>query len=114
MKKILFASIAVFIGACAYDNAEDLYGKPECPPNAVSFSQSVAPLIENNCAIAGCHVNGQQLPTLESYGQIAANAEKIKLRTGNGTMPPASSGRSLSGEEISLISCWVESGAPDN
>ena len=100
--------------SCAYDNAEELYGEQECPPGGTSFSQTVFPTIQANCAVSGCHVNGQQLPTLETYDQIAANASKIKTRAGNGTMPPSSSMYSLTQEEIDDIACWVDAGAPEN
>jgi len=100
--------------SCAYDNIEDLYGENICPPNGTSFSQTIAPIIDSNCAISGCHVNGQQLPTLESYEQISANSGKIKTRTSNGTMPPPNSGLSLTIDEIAAIACWVDSGAPEN
>lgn len=100
--------------SCTWDNAEDLYGIQDCPPEGISFSQTVAPIIAMNCAISGCHVNGQQRPTLETYEQIADNADRIMIRTSNGTMPPFSSGKSLSIEEINDIACWVGDGAIKN
>jgi hypothetical protein len=113
IKAIWVISLTIHFG-CAYDNAEDLYGKPDCGPESVSFSNNIAPLISGNCAISGCHVDGLQLPTLENYQQISQNAQAIKTKTGNGTMPPAGSGKSLTLEEINQIACWVESGAQDN
>jgi uncharacterized membrane protein len=104
----------LFCYSCAYDNAEDLYGKVECPPGGVSFTDTIDPIISMNCAVSGCHVNGNQLPALETYEQIAANAETVKGKTSNGTMPPPASGISLSQEEINVIACWVEAGAPQN
>lgn len=114
--------ISIFLGfvmsgltiSCAYDNAEELYGEQECPPGGTSFSQTVSPIIESNCAVSGCHVTGQQLPTLETYDQIAANASRVKARTSNGTMPPPTSMYSLTQQEIDDIACWVDAGAPDN
>jgi len=100
--------------SCAYDNMEDLYGEEMCPPEGTSFSQTIAPIVESNCAISGCHVNGQQLPTLETYEQISANSIRVKARTSNGTMPPPGSGLSLTLEEIDAIACWVDAGAPNN
>jgi hypothetical protein len=100
--------------SCAYDNVDELYGKRVCTPGGTSFDQTIKPIVESNCAISGCHVTGQQLPTLESYAQIADNAGQIKTRTSNGTMPPASSGLSLTQQEIDAIACWVDEGAPDN
>ena len=110
---VLFA-VMVSIGGCAYDNAEELYGEKKCPPVGTSFSEKIQPIISMNCAVSGCHVNGQQRPALETYDQIAANANRIKSRTANGTMPPSISGLSLSQEEIDAISCWVDDGALDN
>ena len=43
-----------------------------------NFDQTIKPIIESNCAVSGCHVKGQQQPTLESYEQIVYNAKKIK------------------------------------
>jgi len=113
--KITILISILFIGAsCAYDNAVELYGEQTCPPGGTSFSQTIHPIINSNCAISGCHVNGQQLPTLENYTQISSTAAKIKARTSNGTMPPSNSGKSLSPEEIDAIACWVDAGAPEN
>lgn len=108
--------MAWILSSCAYDNAEDLYGKKECLPEdpGASFSLSIAPIIDSNCAVSGCHVSGQQQPTLLSYEQISSNAERIKSRTSDGTMPPPESGLRLDQSEIDDISCWVDSGAPDN
>ena len=100
--------------SCAYDNVEDLYGDEDCPSAGVSFAQTIQPIISTNCAISGCHVTGQQNPPLTTYGQISANADRVKARTSNGTMPPASSGKILTIEEIEAIACWVDAGAPDN
>ena len=114
MKKyIVLISICLFV-SCAYDNVEDLYGESICPPGGTSFSETIDPIINSNCAVSGCHVNGQQLPTLETYEQISVNSAKIKSRTSNGTMPPPSSGLSLTSDQIEAIACWIDSGAQDN
>jgi len=112
--KILILICSFIFITCAYDNAEELYGEMNCPPGGVSFSQTISPIISMNCAVSGCHVQGRQQPTLETYAQISSNAGKIKTRTSNGTMPPPISGSSLSQNEIDEIACWVDAGAPDN
>ena len=114
VKKYILVGVLYIGSSCAYDNAEELFGEKECPPGGTSFSQTIAPIINSNCAVSGCHVNGQQLPTLETYAQTSSNANKIKNRTSNGTMPPPTSGLTLSLEEIEAIACWVDSGSPDN
>ena len=112
--KLLLTGIIILSFSCAYDNTEELYGTPECPPDGVSFANAIAPIISTSCAISGCHVPGRQLPTLETYEQISSNSESIKTKTSNGTMPPAASGIELSTEQINDIACWVDAGAPDN
>jgi uncharacterized membrane protein len=112
--KLAMLSFGLMVLSCTWDNAEDLYGIQDCPEDGISFVQTIEPIISTNCAVSGCHVNGQQRPTLETYEQIAANAARIMVRTSNGTMPPASSGKELTLEEIEAISCWVNDGAPDN
>ena len=114
MKKLFITGLVIFSFACTYDNAEDLYGIKECPPEGVSFSDEVEPIINTNCAIPGCHTSGGQQPTLETYEQVSSNAERIKTRTSNGTMPPPVSGIILSQKEIDDITCWVDAGALDN
>ncbi len=114
MKKSMFFLWVLTLCSCAYDNAEDLYGEGECPPDGVSFTQKILPIIQSNCAVSGCHVNGQQSPTLESYTQIANYANKIKEWTSDGIMPPSTSGKSLTSDEINSIACWVDAGAVHN
>ena len=112
-QSLCFIALLTFM-SCAYDNAEDLYGSEECPPGGTSFAQTIQPIINANCAISGCHVTGQQNPPLTTYEQVAANADRVKARTSNGTMPPTSSGLSLTIEDIESIACWVDDGAPNN
>jgi len=112
--QLLWVIIGLVTISCSWDNAEELYGKEDCPPDGVSYSQTIEPIIKSNCAVSGCHINGQQGPTLETYGQISANAERILARTSNGTMPPAISGNSLTQTQIDEIACWVNDGAMDN
>ena len=114
IRYIFLLTSLTIISGCAYDNAEELYGEKMCPPGGTSFSVEIQPIITLNCAVAGCHVSGQQRPSLETYSEIAANADKIKFRTSNGTMPPSTSGLSLNQSEIDAIACWVDDGAQDN
>lgn len=73
----------------------------------------VKSIITTNCAISGCH-DGSRSPNLTSDSGIQNSAERIKSRTGARSMPPSSSGRSLSSAEIELIACWVDDGASLN
>ena len=78
--------------------------------SGVSFGGSIQSIIETNCAISGCH-NGSQSPDLITLADIQAQAERVKIRTENRTMPR---GRTLTEEEIAQIACWVDDGAIEN
>lgn len=78
--------------------------------SGVSFSNSISGIISNNCAVSGCH-NGTQFPDFRVFKNIRDKASSIKTLTQNGTMPKEGD---LTQEEISLIACWVDDGAPDN
>ncbi|OJJ16593.1 hypothetical protein BKI52_32270 [marine bacterium AO1-C] len=79
-----------------------------------SLANDVAPIIQTNCAISGCHVSGAQNPNLSDKANIIDRAERILARTSERTMPPSSSGKSLTAQQIELIRCWVDAGAKDN
>lgn len=83
-------------------------------PSGISFDASVKDIISTNCAVTGCHVAGGRSPNFEVKDNILANAGRIRERTSEKTMPPPSSGRSLTDEQIAQIACWVSDGALDN
>ncbi len=78
--------------------------------SGVSYAASISPVIENSCAISGCH-NGSQFPDLRVFKNIHDNAGQIKNLTGNGTMPQEGT---LTQEQINMIGCWVDDGAMEN
>lgn len=78
--------------------------------SGVSFETSISPIIQNKCAISGCH-NGTQAPDFRVFKNIQDNAAQVKTLTGNRTMPQKGS---LTQNEIDLIACWVDDGALQN
>lgn len=70
-------------------------------------------LINTNCAISGCHAAGGISPELTSYEKVKGRSDDIKGETQSLHMPPPSSGKTLTQEEIGHIACWVEQGAPN-
>jgi SprB repeat len=79
---------------------------------SVSFAADIHPIITKSCAISGCH-NGDNGATRNwtVLANIQKNAQNIKTRTGNKSMPLVGS---LTAQEISLIACWVDDGANNN
>lgn len=96
---------------CEYKNEEALFGATQECTTTVLYESDVRLLIQNNCALAGCHTAGGTPPELTSFELVHARAADILHMTQSLQMPPPSSGRSLSQEEIDRIACWVEQGA---
>lgn len=115
IRKTSFALALVFLLAgCYYDKEELLYPEPsDCSTINAKFSTQVAPLIQTRCAISGCHdaSSGNAGGPFTNYTLISAKAANIKGQVRSGAMPQ---GSSLTAAEIQLISCWVDSGAPNN
>jgi hypothetical protein len=78
--------------------------------SGISFDTSIAPIIENSCAINDCH-NGSQFPDFRVFKNIHDNAAQIKALTGGRSMPQEGT---LTQAEINMIACWVDDGALDN
>ena len=78
--------------------------------SGISYATSVAPIIEKNCAISGCH-NGTQSPDFRQFTNVQKNASSIKSQVVSKNMPKDGS---LSQEQIDAISCWVDDGAKNN
>ena len=75
-----------------------------------SYENSVKNIIENSCAVSGCH-NGSISPDLRSFATIQARASSIKARTASGSMPR---GSTLTQAQKDAIACWVDDGALQN
>lgn len=78
--------------------------------SGISFATSISPIIQKSCVITECH-NGSQFPDFRQFKNIHDNAAKIKELTGDRTMPQEGT---LTQEQINMIACWVNDGAPDN
>lgn len=127
MKKLIIYAGIIFIMAsgligCYKDVImPDAAVSPDAPPQAVSFKNDIAPMVNTKCGIAGCHVSGGHKPymTLDvSYQQIVgggyvntlipkASILYIKI---NGEMKeyiPSATDRQK-------IYDWIRNGAPNN
>ena len=81
----------------------------------VSWMENIMPIFDVNCTISGCH-NGdnENIPNFSVFATVQSFAGAIKINTGDGTMPRAGSGLTLTQDQIDLIACWVDDGAPNN
>jgi len=116
--RALLALIAFSAASCYYDNKEDLYIiEGNCDTTAISFTQDIQPLINDQCL--SCHKAGNASGNilLNSYAAIKEQADNGKLlgsvrhESGYSSMPP---GGSLSNCSIARLEAWINNGAPEN
>lgn len=89
-----------------------------CPDTEVSYLEDVKPIVETKCAISGCH-NGslgaeRNWSDFETFQHNAQNGH-VKNYVINRIMPLAESPNGpLSQDQINIIACWIDEGAPNN
>jgi len=115
IKKItgVLAGGMLLLYGCYNDKEEILYGATTCDGVNSSFAVNVAPLIQSSCAKPDCHAAGSSNGpgALTTYTQIKNAAVQIKSAVVSRFMPQDGA---LSTSQIKTISCWVDSGAPNN
>ena len=95
------------------DEEEEEEMMDDCEGTDFTYTNSIKAIVDNNCALSGCHVAGGDLPDYTTYAGIFSRASGAASRTQAGSMPPASSGKSLTADQIMMIKCWVAAGAPE-
>lgn len=79
--------------------------------SGISYGTVIKPIIDNNCAVSGCHVQGGQSPNFTVFSNVKGASAKIKAKTADKSMPKNGS---LTNEQIQQIACWVDDGALNN
>lgn len=119
-KTILPGLLLLTLCGCYNDKEELLYPASPCKTDSVTFSASVKPILDQNCAISGCHdaatashnivldnVAGAQ--TVARGGRLLG---AINHASGFFEMPKGQS--KLDDCSIQKISKWVAEGSPNN
>lgn len=111
---LLFLAAAAFgLNGCYYDNEEELYPNSFCNTASVTYSSSIAPIIQSKCV--GCHSPGGSGPgDFNVFANVAEQVANGKLllsvkRDPSGIpMPP---GSPLTSCEIQKFELWIAAGA---
>lgn len=114
---LIIAIGASLASGCYYDNEETLYptnGLPkDCDTTALTYDGKIKAIINQNCAYAGCHLNGQS-PDLSNYDNVVGSIERVKIRAiDQKSMPPSGASNKPSNCDISLLKTWIEKGMPN-
>jgi len=78
--------------------------------SGVSWENEIKPIMENSCALSGCH-NGSSRADLRKFENAKFHAKSIKSKTQDRSMPREGT---LTQQQIDIIACWVDDGAPQN
>nr|AIS92913.1 monooxygenase [Stigmatella aurantiaca Sg a15] len=107
--------IAASVAACSESE------EPLPVPPATTYHQDIAPLVAEKCG--GCHVEGGIAPQpFQNYAQVFTMRKAIQAAVKTRIMPPwmpaqncsdYEHDRSLSEEQIALISDWVDEGGAE-
>lgn len=116
-KGVLIISILFLSHSCTKDKVD--ITMEECE-EVITYNTGIKEIIETNCAYSNCHDGSGAAPgNYTSYFGIepflnAAQFEKRALTDRD--MPPtyATGPKSLSQEDIDMISCWMQNGYVEN
>lgn len=113
---LLFASVTMIISCSKSSGTGGTTGGGGVNCSTIAnktFSADVNPIIQSRCAIASCHAAGSLNGPgpLTNYSQIFAARSSIRAAVSSGLMPQ---GSTLSSNEKNSITCWIDSGAPNN
>ncbi|MES2565450.1 MAG: hypothetical protein V4565_01205 [Bacteroidota bacterium] len=110
------SSFLIFFFSCTKDVGPnpDLIPKPAEGCDTITFTKHIMPIFTNSCVT--CHSPGAQSPELSDYTQIKAQVDggRIKARVIDQVPSPMPLGNPLPQNEINMLKCWLESGAPNN
>lgn len=113
-----FASLVTMIiltNGCYYDKGELIYPGSTVDCSKVTATYTVVKsILTAKCNTTGCHNAGSAAGStvLETYDQAKALAARIKQRALiDKTMPP---GNPLTTSDIAVLTCWINSGTPNN
>lgn len=108
----------LLISSCYYDVEEELYTTLECATDGVTYTNTVIPILQENCL--SCHNADANFGgvTLEGYDRLITyvnNGELLgAIRHTPGFSPMPNNAPQLLQCEIEKISTWVEAGALEN
>jgi uncharacterized membrane protein len=114
---IAFSLMVTLFSSCYYDKEDLLYPNSnqavDCATIGAKFAADIQPIINAQCATAGCHnASAAGGVTLMTYAQISAAKDRINARAVvQKTMPTSGP---LSTTEINKIKCWIDGGALNN
>ena len=113
MKLILLSVISCLgLTGCKYDHKTSVC---DSVFPFVTYENTVKDIIGNKCALSGCHQFAANIGDFTSYQELILSIENSAFQTfviDLQIMPPDGN-VPLTADEITKLSCWLESGYPE-
>jgi len=124
---ILLTIIFISLLRCTTDKTPINNSIDDCENIIATYDLNIKPIIDNSCALGGCHVNGGDGPGVYvNYNNIVpfledGSFERTTIDQKDDPligMPPkwATNGAptELTEEELQLVKCWLDQGYPES
>jgi hypothetical protein len=117
---LMIFAISFALQGCYYDVEEELYPASDsnCDTSSVTYSQTVVPLLNNNCMSCHSQASAQGGIILEGYANVKTYADNGRLlgavKWDAGFSPMPQGGNKLNNCAILQLETWVNAGAPEN
>jgi hypothetical protein len=107
--------------SCYYDSEEALYPNLDnsCDTSAVTYSGSIAPMINDNCI--GCHGSGSFSTSggnirIDGYADVSSQADRIlgAIKHNPAFSPMPKGAGKLTDCQITMFEIWIRDGKPNN
>lgn len=112
-----FFSVVLFTVGCDKKVAKQpvIVATPIAKCDTVQFNKNIKPIIDLKCATPGCHVSSFTSADFTSYPGINAKVTggQFKNRVFSTSAPMPPSGK-LPQNQLDIIQCWLDNGAPNN
>jgi hypothetical protein len=123
-RNLVVIAVAVIFGlwsttSCYYDNEEELYpNPPTCDTTNITYSGTVAPILEINCNTCHNSVNQQGGIITDNYDDLQTVINNGSFRGAinhlDGYSPMPQGGEKLNECDLTQINFWLDNGAPNN
>lgn len=114
-RHILMMTALMALGGCYYDVEAELYPGRYCDLENVTWTNTIQPIIQTECAVPGCHVSGGTGPgDFTTYTGVKGKVDNGSFGTVvlvERSMPP---NNVLDQCELDRLQQWVDAGAPQN
>ncbi len=106
-------AIGTYFISCSKDDDEENNAVDCSIVTTKSFTANINPIIQSTCNVVSCHAAGSTNGpgALTSYNEVFNARAAIRSAISSGFMPQ---GSTLSLPQKNSITCWIDSGAPDN